>query len=58
MPSGPLGSASDRGTEGVWGQTLLDFMSSDVVTKIYEYHGLMRANPESRLCSTLDYAVC
>jgi hypothetical protein len=35
------------GSGGKWGQTLLDFLSSDVVTKIYEYHGLMRANPGS-----------
>lgn len=35
------------GNGGEWGQTLLGFMSSDVVTKIYEYHGLMRANPGS-----------
>lgn len=35
------------GHGGEWGQTLLDFLSGDVVTKIYEYHGLMRANPGS-----------
>jgi hypothetical protein len=35
------------GNGGEWGQTVLDFLSSDVVTKIYEYHGLMRANPGS-----------
>lgn len=35
------------GNGGEWGQLLLDFLSSDVVTKIYEYHGLMRATPES-----------
>lgn len=32
------------GDGGAWGQTLLDFMMSDAVTKIYEYHGLLRAD--------------
>jgi hypothetical protein len=30
------------GNGGEWGQALLDFMMGDAVTKIYEYHGLMR----------------
>ena len=52
----PVGSLGDQaldtnsfacgliGNGGVWGQALFDFLMSDVVTKIYEYHGLQRAN--------------
>lgn len=32
------------GDGGEWGQRLLDFMMSEAVTKIYEDHGLLRAN--------------
>lgn len=32
------------GDGGEWGAALLDFLKSDAVTKIYEYHGLARAN--------------
>lgn len=34
------------GNGGEWGQTLFEFMMSDSVTKIYEYHGLQRVNVE------------
>ena len=32
------------GDGGRWGATLMDYLQSDAVTQIYEYHGLMRAN--------------
>lgn len=53
----PAGSVGDQacdasvfscglvGDGGEWGQALLDFLYSDVVTKIYEHHGLSRAIP-------------
>lgn len=52
----PLGSLGDQaldsnyfscglvGNGGAWGQALMDFLMSDTVTKIYEYHGLKRAS--------------
>lgn len=30
------------GSGGPWGQTLVDFLMTDTVTKIYAYHGLLR----------------
>lgn len=32
---------------GEWGATLMDFLASDAVTKIYEYHGLMRTQNQA-----------
>lgn len=34
--------ASLVGNGGPWGQTLMDFLMTDTVTKIYAYHGLLR----------------
>lgn len=54
-PTGSLGDqAKDAsffscgllGSGGEWGQALFDFMMGDVVTKIYQHHGLQRVLPE------------
>lgn len=54
----PLGSLGDQardtnffscglvGNGGDWGQALMDFLMSDTVTRIYEHHGLIRAEPQ------------
>jgi len=53
----PMGSLGDQardinffscglvGNGGKWGPALLDFLMSDTVTRIYESHGLLRADP-------------
>ena len=53
----PIGSLGDHtldansfscglvGDGGIWGQALMEFLMSEAVTKIYEYHGLQRATP-------------